>query len=112
MAEEALLVLTTFPDIDCARRVVQTLVEEYLIACGNIIPGVESIYRWRGAVEANNEVMAILKTEVAQYQTLEVRLTQLHPYEVPECLAIPVSEGWPAYLRWLTKSLIAPEVVD
>ena len=102
---EALVVLATFPDAECARRIVQTLVEEKLAACGNILGGVESIYRWEGKVETAAETMAVLKTDAAHFKQLEARLAELHPYEVPECLALRIADGLPAYLRWLGDAL-------
>jgi periplasmic divalent cation tolerance protein len=106
MAEEAVVVFTTFPDQDTARRIVRTLVEERLIACGNLVPGVESIYRWKGEVETASEVFAVLKTEQARYVALESRLKELHPYEVPECIMLRVRDGLPDYLQWVTESLV------
>ena len=105
MAEEALVVFATFPDVDTARRIVRILVEERLAACGNLVPGVESIYRWQGQIETSAEVLAVLKTDLGHYRALEARLLALHPYEVPESLALRVEEGSPAYLRWLTDAL-------
>ncbi|HET6409983.1 MAG TPA: divalent-cation tolerance protein CutA [Chthoniobacteraceae bacterium] len=106
MAEEAVVVFTTFPDQDTARRIVRTLVEERLVACGNLVPGVESIYRWKGEVETSAEVFAVLKTELSQYTAMEGRLKELHPYEVPECIMLRVRDGLPEYLRWVTESLV------
>ena len=108
MAEEALVVFATFPDADTARRIVRTLVEERLAACGNLVPAVESIYRWEGKVNTASEVLAVLKTDLGHYRALEARLAALHPYEVPECLAVRVEEGLPAYLHWLTAAVNAP----
>jgi periplasmic divalent cation tolerance protein len=105
MAAEAVIVFTTFPDQDTARRIVRTLLKERLIACGNLVPGVESIYRWKGEVEANNEVFAVLKTEQARYGAVQGRLKELHPYEVPECIMVRVRDGLPEYLRWVTESV-------
>jgi len=105
MAEEALVVFATFPDVDTARRIVRTLVEERLIACGNLVPGVESIYTWKGAVETSTEIFAVLKTEISRYAAVEARLRELHPYEVPECIALRVADGLPDYLRWITESI-------
>src|SRR5436190_24275552 len=101
MPEEVLVVLVTFPDAETARRIVTTLVEERVAACGNLVPGIESIYRWQGAVETANEVLVVLKTEGSRYEALETRLKELHPYEVPECLALSVTKGSQPYLRWL-----------
>jgi periplasmic divalent cation tolerance protein len=100
----ALVVLATFPDLHTARRIVRTLVEERLIACGNLVPGVESIYRWQGAVETSAEVLGVLKTESARFEQMQARLRELHPYEVPECVALNIVDGLPDYLRWLTES--------
>ena len=88
MSGEALVVFATFPDADYARRIVTQLVEEKLAACGNIVPAVESIYRWEGKVETSAEAMAILKTDYGHFHTMQSRLIELHPYEVPECLAL------------------------
>ena len=107
MSADALVVLATFPDVECARRIVHVLVEEKHAACGNIIPGIESIYRWQGAVETAAEVLVIFKTDAAHYPALETRLRELHPYEIPECLALRIEGGLSAYLHWLSSSLDA-----
>jgi periplasmic divalent cation tolerance protein len=103
-----LIVFTTFAREEDAVRVVRALVEERLIACGNVLPGVRSIYRWQGAVADQGEVMAILKTRKQDWAALLARLHELHPYQTPECLAVRVASGAPAYLAWLEESL-APE---
>lgn len=104
MTEETLIVLTTWPDAENARKAARTLVEEHLAACGNILPGVESIYRWQGAVETGAEVLVLLKTTAARYPQLETKIKALHPYEVPEIIALRVADGLPAYLRWVEAS--------
>ena len=104
MAEEVLTVFTTWPDLETARTGARTLVEERLVACGNIVPGVESIYRWEGKVETGEEVLVIFKTTAGNYPALETRVRALHPYEVPEVLAVRVADGLPAYLRWVVES--------
>ena len=101
MSGEALVVFATFPDAERARQIVTALVQEKLAACGNIVPAVESVYRWEGKVETAREAMAILKTDFGHYKELEARLKALHSYEVPECIAVRIAEGLPAYLRWL-----------
>lgn len=104
MAEDALLVMTTFSSVEDARRIGRQLVEERLAACANLLPAVESIYRWKGAIETASEVVVLLKTTNFQYYQLEARLQALHPYEVPEIIALPVQLGsWP-YLRWIDES--------
>lgn len=100
----ALVVFATFPEIGPARRIVRTLVDERLIACANILPGIESIYRWKGAIETSSEVFVVMKTESARYEAMQARLRELHPYEVPECIALPITGGLPDYLRWIAES--------
>ena len=104
MAEEVLTVFTTWPDLDTARTAARTLVEERLAACGNIVPGVESVYRWEGKVETGAEVLVVFKTVIGSYQMFETRLRALHPYQVPEVLALRVTDGLPAYLRWVEQN--------
>jgi periplasmic divalent cation tolerance protein len=104
MAEEVLTVLTTWPDAEKARATARLLVEEKLAACGNIVPGVESIYRWEGRVETSAEVILIFKTVIGSYQRFETRVRELHPYQVPEILVLRVTDGLPAYLRWVEQS--------
>jgi len=94
-----MVVLCTFPDLDQARQIGAALVERQVAACVNLLPGVESIYRWQGKVESAGEVLAVFKT--TRYAELEAALRERHPYEVPEILAVPVAAGLPAYLEWL-----------
>lgn len=101
----AVLVFATFPDMDTGKLIVRKLVEERLIACGNILPNVQSIYTWKGAVETSDEAIGILKTERDRYEALQTRLHELHPYEVPECIAVSVEAGLPEYLRWIADSV-------
>ena len=108
MGEDVVLLLSNFPDVDSARKAVRTLVEERLIACGNLIPGVESIYEWKGAMETSAEVMAVCKTTAQSAALVQSRLRALHPYEVPEILQIAVSAGWPEYLAWVAAQCEQP----
>ena len=105
---DALIALTTFANEEDAARVVRALVEERLVACGNVIPGARSIYRWQGAVAVEREVVVILKTRTQDWTALLSRLHELHPYETPELLALRVAAGAPRYLAWLDEAL-APE---
>lgn len=104
MAEEVLIVLTTWPDAEKARAAGRTLVEEKLVACANVLPGVESIYRWEGKIEEATEAMMIVKTTIGRYPQLETRITALHEYKVPEIVSLRVTDGLPAYLRWVEAS--------
>ncbi|XHR28096.1 MAG: divalent-cation tolerance protein CutA [Chthoniobacteraceae bacterium] len=101
----ALLLLSTFPDAEAARRIAGTLVEERLAACANLLPGAESIYRWEGKVERAAEVVAFFKTTEACRAHFEARLKELHPYEVPEILVLRPEGGLPAYLRWIEENV-------
>lgn len=101
----AVFVFATFPDMDTGKLIVRKLVEERLIACGNIVPHVVSIYTWKDAVETSDEAIGILKTERERYEELQVRLRELHPYDLPECIAVPVEAGLPEYLRWIADSV-------
>ncbi len=105
---EALVVFTTFATEEDAARVVRQLVDERLIACGNLIPGARSIYRWKEQVEDAREVMAILKTRKQDWAALMSRLHDLHSYDTPECIAVRVASGAPRYMAWLDEAL-SPE---
>ena len=106
MSEESILVFSTFPDADTARRIGRALVEEKLAACVNILPQIESIYRWQGAVETATEVLALIKSTTWKYQLLEARIRSMHPYEVPEIISIRIDAGHTDYLRWIEQSVI------
>jgi periplasmic divalent cation tolerance protein len=97
----ARIVLTTAASIDEARRLAHTLVEERLAACATLLPAVESIYRWQGAVERAQETMLLIKTVAENLAALEARLLALHTYDTPEILVLPVESGSQAYLAWL-----------
>jgi periplasmic divalent cation tolerance protein len=105
MATKAIIVFSTFADADTARQAARTLVEERLAACANIVPQVESIYRWQGKIESSAEVLVIFKTTCERYPAFEQRLRTLHPYEVPEIVALDIAAGLPAYLAWAAESV-------
>ena len=100
---DAVLVLTTLPNSDAATELANRVVSEKLAACANILPALRSIYRWQGKVEDENEVLVLFKTQVRQYEPLKARILTLHPYEMPEVIAIPVERGHQAYLDWIVK---------
>lgn len=103
------LVFTTLPTADAAVALARTLVEERLAACGNILPAVRSIYRWEGTLQDENEVLLLLKTRSEQFERLKARILELHPYEVPEVLAIPVEAGHRGYLDWIAATTKSPD---
>lgn len=104
MAAEVLVAFCTMPDDAVATRIVTELVNTKLVACGNIFPDVRSIYRWQGKVESANEVLVVFKLAAERYADFEDRLHALHPYDVPEIIAFPLSKGLPAYLSWVRES--------
>ena len=99
--EEALLVLTNLPDADTAKAVARQLVELRLAACVNILAPCTSVYRWQEQIESATEVPMLIKTTLLRYPALQAALTEAHPYELPEIIAIPLHKGLPAYLAWI-----------
>jgi periplasmic divalent cation tolerance protein len=98
---DALLALCTCPDEATAARIARVLVDERLAACVNRLPGVHSTYRWQGMVQEDAEVLLLIKTTRARLPALRERLPALHPYELPELIAVEVAGGLPAYLDWV-----------
>jgi periplasmic divalent cation tolerance protein len=98
---DALVVLVTTPSADQAAALARALVEERLAACGNVIPGLRSIYRWEGQVQDEPEALLVLKTTRSRFEALRERVLALHPYEVPEVIALPVEVGSAPYLAWI-----------
>ena len=105
---ETLLVFTNLPDRDAALRLAQALVERRLAACVNVAGGCTSVYRWSGAVEEANEVPVLIKTRAARYPELEAAIQELHPYELPEIIAVPLVRGLPEYLEWVAEETAIP----
>jgi periplasmic divalent cation tolerance protein len=102
---DALVVLVTAPSAETAADLARTLVEEGLAACGNVVPGLRSIYRWEGKVHDDAEALLVLKTERRLLEALKARLPALHPYQVPELLALPVEGGLAPYLEWIAANV-------
>ena len=105
---QALLVLCTCPDVASAARIAEALVAERLAACVTRLPGAHSVYRWQGAIEQADEVQLLIKTARAGFEPLRTRLAALHPYAVPEILALPVEAGHAPYLDWLAAQVAPP----
>ena len=106
MAPAALVVLTTLATEEDARRLVTALVEERLVACGTLVPGARSIYRWEGELTDEGEVLVVLKTDASKWDALAAAVRARHPYAVPELLALPVERGLDRYLAWLTTEVV------
>lgn len=106
MAESPyMLVLSTCPDHSTAEQIATLLVEQRLAACVNLVPGLTSVYRWQGKTEKETEVLMVIKTDNTRYSELEATLQRLHPYELPEIIAVTLDNGSAEYLRWITTSL-------
>lgn len=99
--EQVLLVMSNLPDRASARSLARAIVDAKLAACVNILPGVESVYRWQGAVEQADEVTLLVKTTRRLYAQLQQAIIAAHPYDLPEVIALPVADGLPAYLHWV-----------
>jgi periplasmic divalent cation tolerance protein len=96
-----LLVLTNLPDREAAERLAGALVEQRVAACVNILAPCKSVYRWKGAVQHDEEHPLLVKTTAERYPALEAAIRAAHPYELPEIIAVPVERGLPAYLAWV-----------
>ena len=105
MEPAALVVLTTLGNVEDARTLVRALVDERLIACGTLLPEAQSIYRWEGSVKEDSEVVVLLKTDASKWDALAAAIRRLHPYQVPELLALPVTRGLERYLAWVTSEV-------
>ena len=100
-----LLCLSTCPDAETAARIARTLVEERLAACVNRLPGIRSTCRWQGDIRDDAEVLLLVKTTRERFESVRARLVELHPYEVPELVALDIADGLPAYLDWLAREV-------
>lgn len=104
MSDEVLLAISTFPDADLASRVGRELVERKLAACANIGRSVQSIYRWEGKVEEANETLVFFKTTRSRFDEFAQALRSMHPYELPEIIAVRIDDGFAPYLEWVASS--------
>ena len=103
-AEKILVALSTFPDAEIARRISNDLVSQRFAACANILPAVESIYRWKEKIESANETLVFFKVSEQRQAAFQEKLRSLHPYDVPEIIFFPVVRGLPEYLDWVNEN--------
>ncbi|MCZ2154437.1 MAG: divalent-cation tolerance protein CutA [Bryobacterales bacterium] len=99
-----IMVFSTVPSEEVATAIARAVVQEELAACVNILPGITSVYRWQGAVDTSSEFLLIFKTRGALFEALRARIVALHPYEVPEVVAVPITAGHTPYLEWIDES--------
>ena len=105
MPDTVLLCYCSCPDAASAGVIAEALVGERLAACVNRLPGIRSTYRWQGAVTTDDEELLLIKTSAGRFDALRARLLQLHPYELPELIAVPVELGHTAYLDWVRETV-------
>ena len=99
------IAFNTCPDLAVAEQLADALVSEGLAACVNIVPAITSVYRWEGKLQRDQEVLLIIKTTEPAVSALRAQVERLHPYDVPELVALPVTGGLPAYLRWVVDAV-------
>src|SRR5438105_1329373 len=95
------LVLSTCPNARVAKRIATALVKEELAACVNLLPVLQSVYRWRGKVASAKEILMVIKIRARDYARVEARVRQLHPYDLPEVISLSIASGYSRYLAWL-----------
>ncbi len=98
---DAIVVLVTAPDADKAAAIARVLIDQRLAACGNVVPTIRSIYRWKGQIRDESEALLVLKTTAAHFDALRESVLELHPYAVPEVIALSVEAGSAPYLAWI-----------
>lgn len=107
MNEQNLVVFVTAPSEEVAEQIAAKVVGERLAACANILPAIRSIYWWEGKVQTDSEVLVIFKTQATWFLSLETAVKQIHPYDVPEIIALPVVMGSQAYLDWIGAAVLS-----
>jgi periplasmic divalent cation tolerance protein len=98
---QALIVMTTLPDLETSKRLAELLVRRRFAACVNILPAMTSVYEWKGKLETGQEHMLLIKTRSGRYRDIEMEILNAHPYELPEIITIPIQSGLSSYLHWL-----------
>jgi periplasmic divalent cation tolerance protein len=104
MGDEIVLAFSTFPDVETARRIARDMVAENFAACANLVPKIESIYRWQGKIEQGDETLVLFKTTAARFAAFQEKLKALHPYDVPEIISCKIDSGLPEYLHWVAEN--------
>ena len=108
-ASEYILVLNTCPDLQTAESIANILVDQQLAACVNIVPGIMSIYQWKGQIEKEQEALLIAKTRADKFEHITKTIKARHPYELPEIISVPINDGLPEYLSWINDN-VAPSL--
>lgn len=108
-AMEPILVITHFPDKQGAVALVETLLDQHLAACVNVLSACTSMYRWQGKIESAEEIPVLIKTQRQHYERVEQLIKMMHPYELPEVIMVPIMGGLPAYLQWIAAETQLPD---
>lgn len=106
---DSILIITSLPDRASAMALAQKLIDERLAACVNVLTDCISVYRWEGKNETASEVLVLIKTLTQHYARLEEVIKSMHPYELPEIVAVPISNGLPAYLKWIADETVVSD---
>ncbi len=106
---DIVIALTTTDSQESADKIADFLVREHVVACVNILPGVKSVYFWQGKVVSDQEFLLVMKTTRARAETIKSRLSEIHHYDVPELVLLPVIDGLPAYLNWVEETVNLPK---
>ncbi len=106
MKDNAIIVFCTVPSTEIADIIASKLVKNKLAACCNILPGMKSVYRWKGKIESSNEVLLLIKSTENNFKRLESEVRILHPYEVPEIISVTIQNGLPEYVEWINQNTI------
>ena len=101
----AIIVLCSCPNQEIAEQIASSLVEQHLAACVNIIPGVQSVYRWQGKIERDDELLLVSKTTASKFDQISTYIAELHPYELPEVIAVSIERGISEYLQWIEEQV-------
>lgn len=109
---EPILIISNLPDRASAMALAHKLVDERLAACVNVLDGCTSVYRWQGKNESIREVPIVIKTLAQHYARLEQLINAMHPYELPEIIAVPINNGLPAYLKWIADETLVSDIID
>jgi periplasmic divalent cation tolerance protein len=109
---EPILIISNLPDRASAMALAHKLVDERLAACVNVLDGCTSVYRWQGKNESTREVPIFIKTLAQHYARLEQLINAMHPYELPEIIAVPITSGLPAYLKWIADETLVSDIID
>ncbi len=100
------IIFCTCPDRESAEKIARRLVETNAAACVNILPALTSVYQWRGTIETEQELLLLIKTRDDRYPEIEQQIKSLHPYELPEIIAVSIARGLPDYLKWIDSCLV------